>query len=136
MTSMKNVNALIVFLISSLAITGISFIDGKIWEIIFFSAGLAAYALVGVLFSFGIISTTKQGSEAYSLAFFLIVLIGFGIYKALDTFRNWILSWPLAAKIVVPSAIGTIIVVLIVLKIKHSIISKKQLSEGDKDGKE
>ena len=130
---MKRINALLVFLISSLAITGISFIDGKVWDVIFVVVGLIAYAIVGVLFSIGILSTRKQGSDAYVLVFFLLLLGGYSVYKALEALRNWILSWPLAAKIAVPSSIGTAIIVGIVLTVKYAIKNKEKLKKEDSE---
>ena len=133
---MKKINALLVFLISSLAITGTSFIDGKIWDVIFIVVGLVAYAIVGVLFSIGILSTRKQGSDAYVLVVFLLLLGGYGVYKALEALRNWILSWPLAAKIAVPSSIGAAIIVGIVLTIRYAIKNKDKLKKEDSDNEE
>ena len=133
---MKKINALLVFLISSLAITGISFIDGKVWDVIFVVVGLVAYAIVGVLFSIGILSTKKQGGDAYALFFFLLILGGYGVYKALEALRNWILSWPLAAKIAVPSAIGAAIIVGIVLTIRYAIKNKDKLKKEHSDNEE
>ena len=133
---MKKINALMVFLISSLAITGISFIDGKIWDVVFLVVGLVTYAIVGALFSIGILSTRKQGSDAYALVFFLLLLGGYSFYKALEALRNWILSWPLAAKIAVPSAIGTAIIVGIVLTVRYAIKNKEKLKKEDSDNEE
>ena len=133
---MKKINALLVFLISSLAITGISFIDGKIWDVIFIVVGLVAYAIVGVLFSIGILSTKKQGSDAYALVFFLLLLGGYGVYKALEALRNWILSWPLAAKIAAPIAIGAAIIVCIILTIRYAIKNKDKLKKEDSGNEE
>ena len=50
---MRKLNALLVLLISSLAITGISFIDDQVWNIIFLVVGMVAYAIVGFMFSIG-----------------------------------------------------------------------------------
>ena len=133
---MKKINALLVFLISSLIITGLSFIDGKIWDVIFLVIGLVAYAIVGILFSIGILSTRKQGSDAYALVFFLLLLGGYGVYKALEALRKWILSWSLAAKIAVPSALGTAIIVGIILTIRYSIKNKDKLKKEDSDNEE
>ena len=72
---MKKLNALLVFLISSIAITGISFIDGKIWDIIFLVVGMIAYAIVGFLFSIGLLSTKKDGKDAYAFVFLLLLLV-------------------------------------------------------------
>ena len=133
---MKKINALSVFLISSLAITGISFIDGKVWDVIFVVVGLVAYAIVGILFSIGILSTRKQGSDAYAVVFFLLLVGGYGAYKTLEALRNWILSWPLTATIAVPSAIGAAIIVGIVLTIRYAIKNKDKLKKEHPDNEE
>lgn len=123
---MKKINALLVFLISSIAITGISFIDGKIWDIVFLAIGLITYAIVGFLFSIGILSTRQNGKEAYAFVFFLLILGGFGVYKILKTIRNWILSWPLFVKIMVPSFIIAGMCVAIFF------VARKMVEEGKK----
>ena len=123
---MKKINALLVFLISSIAITGISFIDGKIWDIVFLAIGLVAYAIVGFLFSIGILSTRQNGKEAYAFVFFLLILGGFGVYKILKTIRNWILSWPLFVKIMVSSFIIAGMCVAIFF------VARKMVEEGKK----
>lgn len=70
---MKRLNALLVFLISSLAITGVSFIDGKIWDVIFLVIGMIAYAIVGILFSIGVLYGKEAGKEAYAFVFFFVI---------------------------------------------------------------
>ena len=123
---MKKLNALLVFLISSIAITGISFIDGKIWDIVFVIVGLIAYSIVGFLFSIGVLSTRQNGKDAYMLVFFLLILGGFGVYKLLEMARNWILSWPLFVKIMVPSFIIAGMCVAIFF------VARKMVEEGKK----
>ena len=123
---MKKLNALLVFLISSIAITGISFIDGKIWDIVFIVVGLIAYSIVGFLFSIGVLSTRQNGKDAYMLVFFLLILGGFGVYKLLEMARNWILSWPLFVKIMVPSFIIAGMCVAIFF------VARKMVEEGKK----
>ena len=132
---MKKLNALLVFLISSIAITGISFIDGKIWDIIFLIVGMIAYAIVGFLFSIGLLSTKKDGKDAYAFVFLLLLLGGYGFYKLLELIRNWILSWPLFAKILVPSLIIAGICVGIVFVVRRMIVLKKhpELVKEDQD---
>ena len=125
---MKKLNALLVFLISSIAITGISFIDGKIWDIVFVIVGLIAYSIVGFLFSIGVLSTRQNGKDAYMLVFFLLILGGFGVYKLLEMARNWILSWPLFVKIMVPSFIIAGMCVAIFF------VARKMVEEGKKSG--
>lgn len=110
---MKKLIALLVFLISSLTITGISFIDGKIWDIVFLVVGMIAYAIVGVLFSIGFLHGKESGRDAYLYVFFLLILLGYGFYKLLGKLKVWIMAWSLAAKIAVPSVIFAVIVVII-----------------------
>ena len=125
---MKKINALLVFLISSLAITGISCIDGYIWDIVFLVVGMVAYSIVGILFSIGVLHGKQAGKDAYAFVFFLLILGGYGVYKGLEKLRLWILAWPLFVKILIPSIIGIILIATIVLIIlfKKGIIGKKQ----------
>ncbi|MCI6608815.1 MAG: hypothetical protein MSF04_04170 [Bacilli bacterium] len=123
---MKRLNALLVFLISSLAITGVSFIDGKIWDVIFIVVGMVAYAIVGVLFSIGVLHGKEAGKEAYAFVFFLLILAGYGVYKGLEKLRLWILAWPLTIKIIVPIMIALLIGALITL-----IIMKRKRNNAD-----
>ena len=133
---MKKINALLVLLISSLAITGMSFIDGKIWDIIFIVTGMIAYALVGGLFSLGIIFTKQQGKDAYAFVFFLLILGEYAVYKILEALRNWILSWPLVVRIAVPVVIGSGIIVGIVFVIRYAIKNKEKLKADEDNGDE
>ena len=114
------------FLVSSIAITGISFIDGKIWDIIFLVVGMISYAIVGFLFSIGILSTKQNGRDAYALVFFLLILAGYGFYRLLRLIRDWILSWPLIAKIIVPISIGLVLLTGIILVIAKIVKEKKK----------
>lgn len=124
---MRKLNALLVFLISSLAITGISFIDDQVWNVIFLVVGMIAYAIVGVMFSIGILHGKQAGKDAYALVFFLLLLGGYAVYKGLEQLKIWVLSWPLFIKILVPSIIGLgiIAVVVFIILVKKGIIGKK-----------
>lgn len=123
---MKRLKVLLVFLISSLAITGVSFIDGKIWDIIFLVIGMIAYAIVGILFSIGVLYGKEAGKEAYAFVFFLLLLAGYGVYKGLEHLRLWILAWPLTLKIIVPAVVGFCIVAVIIL-----IVIKRRKSKNE-----
>ena len=127
--NMKKLNALLVFLISSLTITGISFIDDKIWNAIFLVVGMIAYAIVGIMFSIGILHGKQAGKDAYALVFFLLLLGGYAVYKGLDLLKLWALSWPPFVKILVPSAIGLCIVgvVILIILYKKGIIGKSKM---------
>jgi hypothetical protein len=116
----------LVFLISILAITGVSFIDGKIWNVIFLVVGMIAYAIVGILFSIGVLHGKEAGKDAYAFVFFLLILAGYGVYKGLEKLRLWILAWPLVVRIIVPIMIALLIGALITL-----IIIKRKRNNAD-----
>ena len=123
---MKKLNALLVFLISSLAITGVSFIDGKIWDFIFIVVGMVAYAIVGILFSIGVLHGREAGKDAYAFVLFLLILAGYGVYKGLEKLRLWILAWPLVVKIIVFVVVALCIVGVIML-----IVFKRRKSKNE-----
>ena len=126
---MKKINATLVFLISSLTITGVSFIDGKLWDIVFIAVGMIAYAIVGVLFSIGVLHGKQAGRDAYAFVFFLLILGVYAVYKFLVNLRIWILGWPLFVKIIVICVIAVLIVTIVILSIlyKKGKICKKSV---------
>ena len=116
---MKKLNSLIVLLVSGITLTGISFIDDKIWGIVFLVIGMIAYAAVGLLYSIGVLRGRSAGKDAYALFFTLLLLGGYGVYSFLNWYRSWVLSWPLVAKIIVPIVMGLVLIAVIVVVIKH-----------------
>lgn len=128
---MRKLNALLVFLISSLAITGISFIDDQVWNVIFLVVGMVAYAIVGFMFSIGFLHGKQAGKEAYAFVFVLLLLGGYAVYKGLQQLKLWVLAWPLFVKILVPSIIGLgiIAVAFLIILFKKGIIGKKSKNE-------
>ena len=113
-------------LITSLAITGISCLDDKIWNIIMLIIGMLAYTIVGILFSFGLIHGKNASKEAYAFVFIILLLLGYCVYSGIVAVQNWIISWPLYVKIIVPSLLFTAIIIIIVqLLKKHKEKSKE-----------
>ncbi len=111
----KNNNSLgiykiiLVTLITSLSITGISYLDSKIWNLIMVVIGVVAYYIVGILFSLGLLSGKKAGKEAYAFVFILLLIFGYCVYSGIVSLQNWILSWALWIKILVPVVMFLII---------------------------
>ena len=128
---MRKLNALLAFLISSLAIIGISFIDDQIWNVIFLIVGMVTYAIVGFMFTIGFLHGKQAGKEAYAFVFFLLLLGGYTVYKVLEQLKLWVLAWPLFVRILVPSIIGLGIIAIVVLIIlfKKGVIGKKSKPE-------
>lgn len=118
--------ALLVVLITSLTITGISIIDDKIWNIIIAIIGVASYGVVGLLYSLHLISNSRDGKYAYIATFIILIIIGFFVYQGIVKFEQWVVSWPLFIKILVPSILfcGVISVSLII-----AINRKKSITE-------
>lgn len=122
---MKKYAVLLTMLISSLAITGISFIDDAIWDLVLKGVAYLAYITVGVLITIGLIRR-KDGSEAF-IVFFIIYLLGaYTIYAEIQKFHAWILSWHIAWKIIVPLLIVTLIGFVIFLLLKAKVEDEEE----------
>ena len=121
--------ALLIVLITSVTITGISFLDDKIWNIIIAVVGVIAYGIVGLLYSIHLIDGKQEGKTAYAAVFIILIIIGFLIYQGILKVEQWILSWPLAVKIFVPTVMGLLIIGTIVLLIignkKKTVVAKQ-----------
>lgn len=124
---------LLVTLITSLSITGISFLDDKIRNIVMLVIGMIAYSIVGLLFSLRLISRKNAGKEAYIATFIILVILGYCVYSGIIKLQQWILSWPLYAKIIVPSAITCLILAIILLIVLKSRRSTKDDTKEDQN---
>lgn len=119
--------ALLIVLVTSVTITGISFLDDKIWNIIVAVIGVIAYGIVGLLYSIHLIDGKQEGKTAYVAVFIILIIIGFLIYQGILKVEQWILSWPIAVKIIVPTVMGLLIVGTITLLVIGN--KKKHIKE-------
>ena len=124
--------SLIVFFLSSIAITGSSFWDNQIWNGVFYVAGLAAYAIVGILMAAGLIEGKGMGRDAYKIALFVLLLMGIGVYKGLSFVRDWMLSWELWVKILVVTLISAIGIAAVTLAVFRDIKKNKRKNDTAK----
>lgn len=122
--SLSAFRSLLITLITATAITGISFLDDHIWNIVMAIVGVVAYGIVGLLYSTHLISGKKAGKEAYAAIFIILLIIGVLIYNGILNVEQWILSWPLYVKILILSVMGAGIIavstLLIISRIKKS----------------
>lgn len=121
--------SLLIVLITSISITGISFLDDKIWNIIIAVIGVGAYGIVGLLYSIHLIDGKQEGKTAYAAVVIILIIIGFLIYQGIIMVEQWILSWPIAVKIIVPTIMGLLIVgtiILLVIEKKKKTNIRKQ----------
>ena len=125
---------LLITLISTFAITGIGFLDDKIWKVIFIIIGMLAYAIVGVLLSLRIISGKKAGQKAYAAVFIVLLVFAYIVYEKLIEFKLWLIARPLWLKItVIVSLIVSIALTIILMCIKSykSNKSKKNAQNSE-----
>lgn len=106
--------AILLTLLTSLSVTGLSFIDNLILDRII--AGLVAisFSLVGLLFKFGVIDGKREGQDAFRGVFVILLIGTLIIYLGIRKFQEWVMSWSLAIKIIVPSALGLLFIGAIV----------------------
>ncbi len=102
-------------LITSLTITGVSYLDDQIWNQIMVVIGMITYSIVGVLFSIGLIHGKKAGKEAFAFVFIILLILGYCVYSGIVSLQKWILSWPLAVKIIVPIVIAMAIMAVVIV---------------------
>lgn len=135
-TSLKIYRVLLATLITSLSITGISYLDDKIWNIVLLVIGMTTYSIVGILFSVGLLHGKNAGKEAYVAIFIILLLLGYGVYCGIVNLQKWILSWALWIKITVPAILIAIIVIAIVLIVKSSHSKNKVVDPKEKENRE
>jgi len=130
----KGFVSLIVALVGTISITGISLLDSSFWNLLFRVLGMIAYGIVGVLYAIGAISTKKEGSEAFWKTLTILIILGFFVYEGIVRVQNWFLSWALGWKIAFFSVLGATLLFVVFLLIKSKIapqIEKTTQSEKD-----
>lgn len=124
--SLSYYKTLLITLITSTAITGIGFLDSKIWNLVFVGLGMFTYAIVGFLYSIKAIHGKQEGKDAYAVIFLMLILIGVFIYKGIRSFQQWLISWHLVVKITV---IALLVISIIIVSIIIYLKNKKQEKE-------
>ena len=122
--------AILTTLITSLAITGISCLDDKIWNIIMLIIGMLAYSIVGLLFSLSLIRGKNAGKDAYAFVFIILLLLGYCVYSGIVAVQNWIISWPLYVKIIV---LSLLLVSTIIIGLFYSLIKRKENNKNSEN---
>ena len=110
--SLYKYKVILVALVSSLVITGVGFIDNHIISIILAVIGTIAYLIVGALYASNLIHSKDAGKEAYIAISIILLLIGLAVYNGFIAFTNWLSSWLLWWKILIPSLLFVGIVLI------------------------
>ena len=121
--------AILVTLLTSISITGISFIDDLMITRVVAGLVSAAFLIVGVLYKIGVIDGKRKGQDAFKGVFIILLIFAFVIYLEIRKFQEWAFSWPLAVKIIVPSALGFLLTVMIALMIYDRIKNSDKYEE-------
>ena len=130
--------SILVTLITSLSITGISYLDNAIWNTIMIIVGLLSYSIVSILFSLHLIHGKNAGKEAYAFVFIILIILGYCVYNGIIAFQKWVLNWQLYIKILIPTILLLLITVSFILFLKakrtnRDISQKKQVDEQKGD---
>ena len=110
--------SILVFLVTSLSITGVSFLDNKIWTFIISVICSISYFIVGVFYSLKLLRSSNDGSKLFLIVFIILLLIMYWFYSKIIEIQTWINSWPLILKIVTPIMI-TLLIGLVILWIVY-----------------
>ena len=121
---------LLVFLFTCITITGISYIDDLIVDRIIAALGAISFSAVGFLYRAGAIHGKREGSDAFKVIFGCLLIIVFLIYLGIRKFQEWVVSWPVYVKILVPCLMGMIIFSIVLSLIVDSIKNKKKNNEN------
>lgn len=121
--------AILLTLLTSLSVTGLLFIDNLILDRII--AGLVAisFSLVGLLFKFGVIDGKREGQDAFRGVFVILLIGTLIIYLGIRKFQEWVMSWSLAVKIIVPFALGLLFIGAIVWAIHDYANNSEQYND-------
>ena len=98
----------------SLSITGISYLDNKVWNTVMMVIGMLTYSIVGLFFSIGLIRGKNAGKEAYAFVFIILIILGYCVYSGIIAIQNWIINWPLYVKILALSLYFIAIIIVII----------------------
>ena len=126
----KGFVSLIVALVGTISITGISLLDSGFWNLLFRILGMTAYGIVGILYAIGAISTKKEGSEAFWKTLAILIILGFFVYEGIVKVQEWFLSWALGWKIAFFSILG-LLLAIVILRLILSQLSAKGESEAN-----
>ena len=111
---MKKWIAILLILFTSISITELSFFDNIILNRIIAILVAVAFSLVSLLYKLGVIDGKDEGSEAFKGVFIILLIGALVIYLGIRKFQEWVLSWLLAVKIIVPSVLSILFIGTIV----------------------
>lgn len=70
----------------------------------------ASFSIVGILYKLGMIDGKDEGHDAFKGVFVVLLNCALVIYFGIRKFRECMISWPLAAKIIVVSILGVMFI--------------------------
>ncbi len=126
---MKKWIAILITLFTSISITGLSFIDNLILNRIIAIIVAVSFSIVGVLYKLGAIDGKDEGQDAFKGVFVVLLICALVIYLEIRKFQEWVISWPLATKIIVPSVLGVMFIGFLVWSILDYVNNSDQYDD-------
>lgn len=132
--SLVPLKRLLIVLITTIAITGISFIDNLIWKIIMAVICTLAFMIVNCLYRKDIIHGTRAGREANAAITIILIIVGILIVSGIIKLVQWIDSWLLWIKVlvIIILLLGIIItfIFMIIAKRNSELTNKEETKEN------
>lgn len=120
---------LLVTLITTTAITGISLIDDLLWNTIIAIIGTISYVVVSFFYSTRLIVGKESGKETYVVIFIVLLIVGTFVYNGIIKVEQWIISLPIVVKILIPSVLILLVIIISIIIANHNKHNKQNKSE-------
>ena len=123
---MKKWIGVLLFLFTSISITGLSFLDNLVLNKIIAILATIAFGIVGCLYRGGFIDGRSEGSKAFKVVFVILLLFALIVYLGVRRFQEWSLTWPLYVKIIVPSALALLFAGILIMAVLDYLNNEDQ----------
>lgn len=107
--------ALLLIITTIILTTCISYVDSKALNVTMIIIGFAVVVIVGCIHALGLRREEKTPSTAYPAILLIMILIAYCLYHGISEYQTWAETWELATKIIVPSAMGVLLICNVIL---------------------
>ena len=123
---MKKWMGVLLFLLTSISVTGLSFLDNLILNRVIAVLATVSFGIVGFFYRVGFIDGRSEGGKAFRVVFIILILLALIIYLGIRKFQEWSITWPLYVKIIVPSVLVLFTIGILVLSIRDYLDNSDQ----------
>lgn len=118
---MKKWLSVLLLLISSITITGFSFVDNMIVSKVLAIIFTATFFIVGILYNINLLNNKNDGSKAFVVIAIILILLCFVIYLGVINLKEWIVGWPKYVKIIVSGLLIALTILVAALRINNYV---------------